>query len=394
LSTVERIRVLHVIARMNVGGPAQNAAMMARGMHGPRFACTIAFGAEDQTEGNYLALHGQSLPATEFIPELGREIKAGQDLKALRSLVALMRRLRPHVVHTHTAKAGTLGRLAASWCKVPVVVHTYHGHVLHSYFSPAKTRFFVEIERWLARRTTRLLTVAEQVRDDLIAHHVGRPEQYVVVPLGLDLDQFQHADRLRGELRRELGLPADAPLVGIVARLVAVKAHEVFLAAAVKVNQAIPSCRFLLVGDGDRRAELEAEARRLGLGDRVLFLGWRADLDRLYADLDVVALTSKNEGSPVALIEAMGAGRPVVSTCVGGVPDVVTDGVTGLLVPHGDAEGLAASIVRLLREPETAARLSQRAREIIEARYAAPILLRNMDQLYSSLLAERGVLVP
>jgi glycosyltransferase involved in cell wall biosynthesis len=251
----------------------------------------------------------------------------------------------------------------------------------------------VAIEQVLARGTTRLLSVTERVRDDLLARRIGTAERFEVVTLGLDLERFERADRLRGELRGELGVEADAPLVGIVARLVPVKAHELFLAAAVKVAAAIPACRFLVVGDGERRAELEALAQSLGLAGRVIFMGWRADLDRVYADLDVVALTSKNEGSPVALIEGMAAGRPVVSTRVGGVPNVVEDGVTGLLVADGDADGMAAAIRRVLEEPDMARRLGAAARETIVARYAAPRLLRDIDRLYVRLLAERGVTI-
>jgi glycosyltransferase involved in cell wall biosynthesis len=386
-----RIRVLRIIARMNIGGPAIHASILTRRLDPARYDSTLVYGAEDEAEGNYLSLHGQTLPDTIPLPELGREIRPVHDLATLAKLVALIRRLRPHVVHTHTAKAGAVGRLAAILCRVPVIVHTYHGHVLHGYFSPRKTQVFVAIERALARGTTRLLTVTEKVRDDLLASEIGRTDQYDVVPLGLDLERFEGAARLRGELRRELGLGPEAPLIGIIARLVPIKAHEVFLAVALKVSESFPDARFVIAGDGERRAVLEAEAQRLGLRERVVFLGWRGDLDRIYADLDVVVLTSKNEGSPVALIEAMAAERPVVSTRVGGVADVLTHDVTGVLAEDGDSDGLAAAVVRLLREPETASRMATAARVAILGRYAAPRLLRDIDRLYVRLLNERGL---
>lgn len=382
----ERIRVVRIIARLNVGGPAIHATILTQRLDPSRYASTLVAGAEDPGEGNYLALRGETLPDLVHLPELGRSIRAGQDLVTLRKLIGIIRRVRPHIVHTHTAKAGAVGRLAAMICRVPVIVHTYHGHVLHGYFSPLKTRVFVGIEQALARGSTRLLTVTDKVRDDLLGRRIGRADQYTVVPLGLDLDRFQQAAARRGELRRELGVSAETPLIGIVARLVPIKAHEVFLAAAAEVARTVPAARFVVAGDGERRAELEAEARRLGVADRVLFLGWRADLDRIYADLDVVVLTSKNEGSPVALIEAMAAARPVVSTRVGGVPDVITDGVTGLLVADGDASAVASAIVRVLQSPDLARSLAIAARDVVVDRYAASRLLDDLDRLYVTLL--------
>jgi len=276
---------------------------------------------------------------------------------------------------------------------VPVVVHTYHGHVFDGYFSPFTTKVVVATERVLARTASALVAVTERVRRDILAHGVGTPDRVVVVPLGLDLEPLTAAAGRRGELRAELGLPAAAPLVGIVARLVPVKAHEVFLDAARAIAPVRPDARFLIAGDGERRGELEALARGAGLGDRVRFLGWRADLARLYADLDVVVLTSKNEGSPVALIEAMAAARPVVSTRAGGVEDVVADGETGLVVPVGDAAAVARAIVDLLEHPDRAAALGAAAQASVVGRFGSARLVGDVDRLYRRLLAERGVTV-
>jgi glycosyltransferase involved in cell wall biosynthesis len=385
-----RIRVLRIIARMNIGGPAIHASLLTRRLDPARYDSTLVYGAEEAGEGNYLGLHGQELASTIYLPELGREIRPGQDIFTLAKIVKIIKRMKPDVVHTHTAKAGAVGRVAAILCRVPVIVHTYHGHVLHGYFSPRKTQMFVGIEKMLARGTSRLLTVTPQVRDDLLAREIGRPDQYTVVPLGFDLERFEHAARFRGELRQELGLAAAVPMVGIVARLVPIKAHELFLAAAAIVLRSFPSCRFVIVGDGERRAELEAMGQRMGIASSLIFMGWRADLERIYADLDVVALTSKNEGSPVALIEGMACTRPAVATRVGGVPDVITDGVTGLLAPDGDAEAVAAGIERLLRNPALAADLAKAAHDRVMARYAATRLLKDLDRLYVDLLAQRG----
>jgi len=386
----ERIRLLRVIARLNIGGPALHAVLLTERLDTSRYSSTLVTGSEEATEGNFLELQAKRLDRLEMIPALGRNIRAGQDAVALAQLVRLMRRVRPDIVHTHTAKAGTLGRIAALICRVPTVVHTYHGHVLHGYFSPSTTRFFVAIERWLARRTHRLLAVSERVRQELLAMGIGTPTRFETVPLGLDLDPFLRCESLRGQLRRELAVGPHTPIVGIVARLVPIKAHELFLAAAAEIHRTVPECRFAIVGDGERRRELEELTGRLGLEGRVHFLGWRGDLDRVYVDLDVVALTSRNEGLPVSLIEAMAAARPVVATSVGGVPDLVEDGISGRLAPPGDARALASAIVGLLADPDRARAMGGAGRKRVYPALNADRLLADIDDLYTRLRSEKS----
>lgn len=391
IGTDQRIRVLRVIARLNVGGPALHATLLTERLNPARYDSLLVAGTEDPQEGNYLRLHGRSVPGLIVLPELGREIRGWPDLRALIRLARLMRAYRPHIVHTHTAKAGTLGRVAARLVGVPVVVHTYHGHVFHGYFSPAKTRLFLAIERWLARRTDCLLTVSEAVRRNLLDLGIDTPERLRVVPLGLDLDRFLVCESFRGQLRAELGIDPGALLVGMVARLVPIKRHECFLRAAAEVARRHLGCQFLLVGDGECRAELERLVGQLTLNGRVRFLGWRQDLERIYADLDLVVLTSANEGSPVSLIEAMASGRPVVATGVGGVPDLVEDGVTGFLVPPEDPSALARAIGALLANPEQRRVFGQAGRERVYPAFSAERLLGDMDRLYTELVSRTYV---
>jgi glycosyltransferase involved in cell wall biosynthesis len=310
-----------------------------------------------------------------------------RDLTALVKLVRLFRQLRPDIVHTHTAKAGAVGRLAARLARVPRSVHTFHGHVLEGYFSPAVTRLFLRIERALAGHTDRIITVSPRLRHALLAMGIGRPEQVEVIPLGLDLDRFLRASRGQTDLRGALQIPAGAPLLGIVGRLVPIKDHPTLFQALSLFPDASRAPHLLVVGDGERREALRQLAHALGLAGRIHFLGWRHDLEAILGDLDVVICCSRNEGTPVSLIEAMAAGVPVVSTDVGGVGDVVSHGETGWLVPAGDPAALAQGIERLLGDPELRHRLASAARPVALERHDVKGLVHRMEALYQRLLA-------
>ena len=385
----EPIRIVRVIARLNVGGPAVHTTLLTEQLQSLGYNTFLVTGREGRGEGNYLALHGRSVDNLTVLPSLTPEIRGSQDLVALAQLYRLVRRIRPHIVHTHTAKAGLLGRVAARCAGVPVIVHTFHGHILDGYFSALKTRVILATERVLARFTDRIISVSDAVRRELLAKRIGRPERHTVVPLGLDLEPFLAVSGYRGILRAELGLAPGDLLVGIVARLVPIKRHEVFLQAVKRIAERIPNCHFLVVGDGERRSELEDLVWHLGLGKRVRFLGWRADLPEIYADLDVVVLSSRNEGLPVSLIEAMAAGRPVAATRVGGVADLMEDGMTCLLVPPGESGALAEAIMALLGDPERRRVMGEAGRKRVGAAFGADRLVRDMDQLYASLLEEK-----
>lgn len=383
----ERVRVLRVIGRLNVGGPAIHTSLLTQRLNRNRFETCLVAGQPDATEGDYLDLMAQRLEGWLCIlPELGREIRLRNDLRCIDRLTHLMQAYRPHIVHTHAAKAGTVGRLAAWACNVPVVVHTYHGHVLRGYFTPTKERVFQAIERGLSHVSDELVAVSPRVRSELLEMGIGQADRFSVVPLGFDLERFTSCAARRGELRQELAQPAATRLVGIVARLVPIKAHELFFAAAHRLHARLPNVHFVVVGDGERRQELETLVTQNGLRAVTHFLGWRADLDRIYADLDVVVLTSRNEGSPVALIEGMASARPVVATSVGGVPDVVSHGQTGWLVPSGDEAALAEAIAAALADQAESARVARAGQEHVVGAYGAERLVRNVEDLYERLL--------
>ena len=393
-ATAGPVRVLRVIARLNVGGPALHVSLLNAGMDRNRFVSWLVTGTENPGEGtmrDYAVARGVE---PLVIPEIfGQATLTPRDVVALAKLTALVRRLRPHVVHTHTAKAGFLGRLAARAAGVPVVVHTYHGHVLSGYYGRTRTAGLRLMERGLALLSDRLIAVSDRVRDDLVAFGVAPAERFTVVSLGLDLDPMSTASTHRGALRRELRLGPDTRLVGIVGRLFPIKNHALFLDAAARVLASRPDSRFVVVGDGRLRGELETRARRPDLVDHVIFTGWRYDLPRFYADLDVLVVSSRNEGTPVSAIEAMAAGCPVVATRVGGLPDLIDDGRTGTLVAPDDPAALATAIGRVIDDPSRAEHMRLAARADVEKRFLASRLVTDLQDLYLALLAAKGVTV-
>ena len=368
--------VLRLMTRLNIGGPARQALLLTRDMV-PHFRTTLAAGLPTADEGE---LSDPAVPVRR-VP-LVRPVRPESDTRAFLAVRALLAETQAVLLHTHMAKAGTIGRSAAlTMSPRPRTVHTFHGHVLDGYFGAGVQRAFVEVERRLARRTDVLIAVSAEVRDALLGLGIGRADQFRVVPLGFDLSSYLQVRGPSGSLRRDLALPADVPLVGIVGRLVPIKDHATLLAAMAL----LPGVHLAVIGDGELRSSLEHKARDSGLADRVHFTGWRTDTASVLSDLDVVVLTSRNEGTPVALIEAGASGRPVVATRVGGMAHVVEDGVTGYLVPPGDHQAIAAMLATLLADPHRRMRMGLAGRERMEIRFGQERLLRDMHDVYDDL---------
>lgn len=368
--------VVRLITRLNVGGPARQALLLTRELQ-DTFPTVLAAGRPSASEGE------MSDPdvTVRHVP-LVRPMHPPADMQALWAVRRLLLETRPAIVHTHMAKAGAVGRaVARSVSPRPRTVHTFHGHVLEGYFSASVQRVFVELERRLAGQTDALVAVSDEIRDALLDLRIGRPEQYRVIPLGFDLSSFTAVDEPTGVLRKSLGLDADVPLVGVIGRLVPIKD----LGTAIAVVTRLPGVHLAFVGDGECRADLEEQVRQLGVADRVHFTGWWPDIAGALSDVDVVALTSRNEGTPVSLIEAAAAGRASVATRVGGVPLVVEDGVTGYLAGAGDVDGLATLIAKLLAEPETRRAMGRAGRRRALDRFGKDRLLADITALYSEL---------
>lgn len=382
----EPMRIMRIIARLNIGGPAIHVALLTARLGPPNYESLLVCGQIDPEEGDmsYYASEQQVQPV--IIEELGRELHPLRDLRALLRLYRLMREFRPHVVHTHTAKAGFVGRVAAWLARVPVIVHTFHGHTFHGYFGPLRTGLFIWLERITARMSDTIITLTEGLRRELADHYrITRRSRITVLPLGLDLERFAAIKRRHGAFRAQHGIALETPLVGIVGRLVPVKNHTLFLQAAARVCEELPEARFVIVGDGETRAALETQAADTGLAGRVIFTGWQKDVGPIYSDLDVNVISSLNEGTPVSVIESLAAGCPVVSTAVGGVPDLLDGGALGRLVPGGDAAALAAAIVETIRQPPDMAGPQQAMLD----RYGIDRLVRDLEGLYRGLLAKK-----
>jgi glycosyltransferase involved in cell wall biosynthesis len=378
---------MRVITRLNIGGPAIHVSLLAARLDPARYETLLVSGVESSDEGNMLELG--RLPPVEptIVPTLGRAISPLDDVRALAGLVSLARSFKPDIVHTHLAKAGALGRVAARIAGVRTVVHTYHGSVFRGYFGQRESAVYLGIERALALITTRIVAITSGQKADLVSLGIAAAGKIVEIPLGLDLEQFEALPD-RDEAIAALGLPRDGRYVAIVARLVPIKDIPTFLRALARVTERLPEVRGLVVGEGPERVAVEGVARELALGERCRFVGWRADVANVYAASDVVALSSLNEGSPVSVIEAMAAGRAVVATAVGGVPDVVSDS-TGILVPPGDYRRLGDEIVSLLEDPDRRSRLGRNGREVAMRRFGSDRLVSDIDRLYTDLLGRQ-----
>jgi glycosyltransferase involved in cell wall biosynthesis len=381
------VRVLRVIARLNIGGPARHVTILNRGLQARGFDTLLAYGDIGRGEASFENLAGEAAVPGTRISGLGRRLSVGSDLRAFAALLRLVFAFRPDVVHTHTAKAGTLGRIAAwlynatrSRRHRSLIVHTFHGHVFHGYFGQLGSAAVRCWERGLARISDCILVLSPQQRDEIgVRFRIARPAAIHIVPLGLDLEELLALapDRLAQR---------DDFVFGYVGRFAPVKNVLLLLEAFARVHADRPRTRLLMVGDGDTMADARAFVAAGRLGAAVEFAGWRRDLVDVYGSIDALVLSSVNEGTPVAVIEAMAAALPVIATSVGGVPDVVTHGVTGLLIESRSAESLETAMRHLSDSPSECRRLGLAARESVRTRFSAERLVSDIAGLYTTAL--------
>lgn len=409
-------RVLRIINRFNLGGPTHNAAYLTRHL-APEFDTLLVGGGQEATEeGSHHILDAVGVQPL-ILPELQREVAPWRDGAAYRRIKQLIKEYKPDIVHTHAAKAGAVGRMAAAQLGVKVIVHTFHGHVFHSYFGPVRTAIYKNIERYLAMRSTRIIAISDKQRDELVnEHRICRADKVSVIPLGFDLSRFQQDQQRKRALFRSIyGVADDEVAIGIVGRLVPIKNHDLFLEviAGVQQHSARP-IRAFIVGDGEERGRLEERARALGLSvaagpalnssgleqvptgravverATITFTSWLKEVDIVNAGLDIAMLTSLNEGTPVSLIEAQAAGKPILSTRVGGIENVVSVGGTALLRPSGDVEGLRTDLLRLVEDAGLRQRMGAGGWPLVAERYHYTRLVKDMAALYNQLLDRRS----
>jgi glycosyltransferase involved in cell wall biosynthesis len=387
------IRVVRIIDRLNIGGPARHVVWLTAGLNREEFESTLVTGTVPDGEGDMSYFAADSNLQPIVVEEMSRELSP-RDVIVVFKLLRLLFKLKPDIVHTHKAKAGATGRVAALVYRSLTgrhcaIVHTYHGHIFHSYYGRFKTRVFIVIERSLAVITDRIIAVSEQQRREICQDfRIGSPSQYRVIPLGMDLEASRRSERQAND---------DELAIGIVGRLSEVKNHAMLLEAIALLNGHVKA-KFLIIGDGHLKKQLEARAENLSIAQKVIFTGFRKDALSLYSDLDLVVLTSLNEGTPLTLIEAMANGRAVAATEVGGVVDLMgdrrgfKDGFTiwdhGVTVPSRDVAALARAIEFMASHPEERHEMGQRAANFVAKRYSKERLVGDIENLYRE-LAER-----
>jgi len=392
-------RILRIHNRLIIGGPTLNVLYLTKYL-GPEFETLLVVGEKEDHEKDATFLAEQMGIKTVSIPDMGRSVHPFRDYKAYGHLKEVINNFQPDIVHTHSAKPGAVGRMAAGAMKVPVIVHTYHGHVFHSYFNRFKTEFFLRTERYLATKSDALIAISEQQKKELANQfRVADENKFRVIPLGFELNKFlESQEEKRKQFRTEFALEEDEIAIGIVGRLVPVKNHVLFLDGVSHVaRNSAKKIRAFIIGDGDSRKALEEKARHLGIAftndhDKhalLNFTSWRSDIDVINAGLDIVALTSLNEGTPVSLIEAQAANKPIISTRVGGIGDIVIEGETALLSETNDADAFKQNLLKVVDDDGLRKCLGKNGTDHVQQRFGVKRLASDMGALYRELLSKK-----
>lgn len=381
------IRVLQITGRLSIGGPSIHVVLLSQYLRDRGYDAQLVSGeaiANESDMGYFAEAHGV-VPL--LIPHIARKLNPIQDLMMLWRLYQLMRNTKPDIIHTHTTKAGFLGRVAGRLAGVSVIVHTFHSHIFDNHHGRLRQRLYLWLERRASLASDAIITLTEGLRQELAeVLHIARRGRITVLPLGMELTQFAETPRHGRVFREQRGIPYDVPLIGTVGRLAPVKNHTLFLQAAVLVRQKFPNARFAIVGDGAERPRLERMVNRLGLRESVIFTGWQKEVIPIYSDLDVNIISSIHEGTPVSIIEALASGCPVVATRVGGLPDLLQGGELGQLVTPNNPQALADAIIHTLENPPE----MDTIQTTILDNYAIERLINDLDSLYQGLLTKKN----
>ena len=391
-------KVLRIINRLNLGGPTYNAAYLSKYM-APEFETLLVAGMKDESEASSEFITEQLGLEPIFIEDMHRSLHPVKDLKSYNQIVKIIREFKPDIVHTHAAKSGTLGRLAAINEGVPVILHTFHGHIFHSYFSPLKTKIFLNIERYLSKKSSKTIAISNKQFEELCQDFkIDKPEKFEIVPLGFDLTRFsENKEENRKVFRQKYLIKEDEIAIGIIGRLVPVKNHALFLeafkGAKAKTDKKIKA---VIIGDGELKEEIFAKAEELNLEINhnnpdetdIVFTSWIKEVDKALPGLDIVALSSLNEGTPVSLIEAQAAGIPIVSTRVGGIEDVVIENKTALLSDKRDVAAFNNNLTKLINNKTSRDLFSKNGPSNVKEKFSYNRLVSDMKMLYNKLLSD------
>lgn len=405
--TMQKIKVLRIISRLNIGGPSIHVKVLTEGVDNEIFESKLLVGNLSKNEGDMSYILNCPNGNVEHISMLQREINPLKDFVAFLKLFIKIARIKPDIVHTHLAKAGILGRVAAIlnnlfFRRNIMLVHTYHGNVLDGYFNPTLSFIFLMIEKIAAKFTAAIIAISQTQKWELVdKYQISRQNKVYIINLGLNLKPFLDFDAYRGLFRKKLGLDDSCVIIGIVGRLVPIKNHKMFLDAAESFlnNNSGIDARFVLIGDGELRKQLISYADQIGIRDNVIFWGWEHEVRKVYCGLDILALTSNNEGTPVSIIEAMASGVPVITTGVGGVKDLLGSFEInkkneksfkicerGILCQKGDHIGMAKGIQFILSNEDMGnEKRIARSKAYVFANYTDSSLIRKMEHLYKRL---------
>jgi glycosyltransferase involved in cell wall biosynthesis len=387
------IKVLHIITRLDMGGSAQNTLLSCKELSG-KYEILLVHGLshesgmsdlEKQIVEDVVEAAQKNGVKVIALPSLVRSIRPIKDFRALFSLIWLIMKEKPDIVHTHSSKGGILGRLAAKIAGVPHIIHTPHGHVFYGHFGAFASKAFLWIEKVFSKFTDRVVALTDGEKNDYINLSVCSSEKLCKIHSGVDVKKFMHTNGNRVEKRRSLGLDQNEAVIGFVGWLLPIKGPDYLLKAMDDVWRWHPEASLVMVGKGDLDVDLRAEALKKNANGKVKFMGWREDIDEIMPLFDMLVLPSLNEGMGRVLVEAMAAGKPVVASRVGGIPDLVRHAETGYLVPPADEEALADGIKKLLDDPEKAKQMGQRGKEYCH-QFSLDAMVSKLDDLYSDLM--------
>lgn len=391
---MKKIKVLRIINRFNIGGPTYNATFLTKFL-GDEFETLLVGGLPEEDEADSLHILQQYGVDPILLEQMKRNPNLSADYKAYKALRKIIRNFQPDIVHTHAAKAGALGRRAAKAEKIPVIVHTYHGHVFNGYFSPLKTTFFKKIERNLAKISSKIVAISPLQKDDLVfKHKICGAEKMTVVPLGFDLNRFHlNKDENRLKIRAQYNIDESEIAIGIIGRLAPIKNHDFFMDVLEQISQlTTKNIRVFIVGDGEERSNIEARIKNYNWPKqfKIELTSWVKDIAAFNPAMDIICLCSKNEGTPVSLIEAQAANIPVISTNVGGVSDVVCDKKTGIIVTSNKKEAYTEELLKLIEDEQHRIALGKEGWDFVKDNFHYTRLVTDIKELYLNLLSEKN----